>query len=338
VVDNASEPPVYSAGELANGVPVAILRRDRNEGAAGRNAGAVVADSSSEWIVMLDDDSHPRDLGFLDALAKQPADVAAVCAEIFLSSGRREAGGLPEVPIGCGAAYRREAFLAARIGDQAGYDPRFGFYAEEYDLAARLIRAGHRIVMDRRFTVEHEKTPAGRSMDAILRRLVRNNAWVMARHAPPAHRATEVRRVISRYWGIARKEHATLGYALGLAELSWTLAAQARTPLDQRGWDRFTGKAACRRGLLAAWGERRFASAAIVAPGKNEHVIRECLAEMGVRLTPDEGDAEALIIGTLSPGPMLDAADACRADGRLVAPWQIDSSPANAAHRLQHAA
>jgi GT2 family glycosyltransferase len=213
VVDNAGRPPAQAPKHLANGLPVTLLRRARNEGAAGRNAGVRAADPASEWIVMLDDDSHPRDLGLLDALHEQPSDVAALCAEIVLPSGRRESGGLPEVPIGCGVAYRRDVFLSMGIGADAGYDPGFGFYAEEYDLAARMIRAGHRIVIDHRFIVEHEKTPAGRSMDAILRRLVRNNAWVMARYAPAQQRRAEIGRVISRYARIARKEHATLGSA-----------------------------------------------------------------------------------------------------------------------------
>lgn len=321
VVDNASAPAADAPRALANGLPVTLMRRTRNEGAAGRNAGVRAADSACEWVVMLDDDSHPVDVRFLDALAEQPRDVAAVCAEIFLPSGRRESGGLPEVPIGCGVAYRREVFAAMHVGDDAGYDARFGFYAEEYDLAARMIRAGHRIVMDRRFAVAHEKTSAGRSMDGILRRLVRNNAWVMARYAPASERGAEIRRVVSRYARIAAKERATMGYAAGLAELAWSLPRQMRLELAAAEWERFTGKAACRSGLQEAWRARKFQTAAIVSPGKNEHVVRECLAEMGVRVIDDAGSAEALVVGTLSPGPMLDAAGAMVGDGRVVMPW-----------------
>jgi GT2 family glycosyltransferase len=336
VVDNAGTPAASVGRELANGLPVTLLRRARNEGAAGRNAGVRAADGACEWVVMLDDDSHPLDAGFVNALREQPTDVAAVCAEIFLPDGRREAGGLPEVPIGCGVAYRRKVFESMRIGEDAGYDSRFGFYAEEYDLAARLIRAGHRIVMDRRFVVQHEKTSAGRSMDAILRRLVRNNAWVMARYAPAAVRGAEIRRVISRYGRIAVKEGATFGYAAGVAELAWTLPGQARREPGAREWERFTGKTACRQGLLRAWAARRFDSAAIVAHGKNDHIVRGCLCEMGVRVIDDARSADAVVIGTLSPGPMLDAAEALGADGRLVVPWVIPMAPGatREAHRL----
>lgn len=349
VVDNASEPPASVPFELPNGLSVTLLLRSRNDGAAARNSAARAADPSSQWLVMLDDDSHPLNLNHLQALQDQPTDVAALCAEIFLpprpsalstqhsalpptghwalgtDHSPREAGGLPEIPIGCGVAYRREAFLS-----ETGYDPRFGFYAEEYDLAARLIRAGHRIVMDRRFAVLHEKTPAGRSMDTILRRLVRNNAWVMQRYAPATVRREEVRRVLSRYARIAWNEHALGGYLAGLAELSTTLSRQPRAELDARQWDRFTGHAACRRSLLHQWAQRRFTTAALIHRGKNDHVVQACLNELGVRIIDDQSAAEALVIATLSPGPMLDAHALHAGDPRIVVPWDEPMTVASA--------
>lgn len=336
VVDNAGSPGASAASTLANGLPARVIRRTTNEGAAGRNAGAAASDSASDWIVMLDDDSHPMDVRFIEALREQPTDVVSVCAEIVLPArgpGRamRESGGLPEVPIGCGVAYRREAYLSAMVPgmcDVCGYDPRFGFYAEEYDLAARLMLAGGRIVLDRRFAVMHEKTPAGRSMDTILRRLVRNNTWVMQRYAPRAARSAEVRRTIARYARIAWKERATLGYAAGCIEILGTLTNQPHIEMAAATWDRFTGKCACRRALLRAWSERRFATAAIVAPGKNEHVVRETLAEMGVGIVDREDRADALVIGTLSPGPALDAYELLQDDARVIAPWAMSAGHA----------
>lgn len=336
VVDNASSPAASVAPVLENGLPARAIRRTHNEGAAARNAGVAASDAASAWIVMLDDDSHPLHAGFVDALRAQPADVVGVCAEITLpvrgsQRAMRESGGLPEVPIGCGVAYRRRAYLSAIVPGRRevfGYDPRFGFYAEEYDLAARLMLAGGRIVLDRRFAVLHEKTPAGRSMDTILRRLVRNNAWVMRRFAPPAVEGTEIRRTIARYARIAWKERATLGYMAGLVETAATLALQPRMRMDAGTWDRFIGKCACRRALLRAWRERRFATAAIVAPGKNEHVVRETLAEMGVLIVDRDDRAEALVIGTLSPGPALDAYELLQDDMRVIAPWA--ASPGHA--------
>ncbi len=341
VVDNASDRRAVAAPMLANGVGCRVIRRPSNEGAAARNVGVMESSAASGWVVMLDDDSHPVDLGFLDALREQPGDVAAVCAEIFLPAcgmaerfdvrgagawargWAREAGGLPEVPIGCGVAYRRDAFLGAGIHGTAGYDPWFGYYAEEYDLAARLMLAWGRIVLDRRFAVMHEKTGAGRSMDKILRRLVRNNAWVTRRYSPHGERGVEARRTMARYARIAWKERAVVGYLAGVGETLCTLGRQPRMEMGNSLWDRFTAKSACRGGLQSAWKVRRFASAAIVAPGKNEHVVRGVLQEMGIGIAARAEDAEALVIGTLSPGPALDAYEQLATDARVIEPWPV---------------
>lgn len=326
VVDNASRIPPKLPIELENGLPVTLLMRDTNEGAAARNAGVAASDPSCEWIVMLDDDSHPVRAGHLAALRDAPSDVGAVQAEIFLPDGQHESGGLPEVFIGCGVAIRREAFLAA-----GGYDQAFNYYVEEYDLAAKLMLAGYRISFDRRFQVLHEKTQAGRNMDLILRRLVRNNAWVMRRYAPRGLRASEVRRTLARYGKIAIKERAELGFAHGLLDLARTYSRQPRREMSHDIWDRFTGKAAAREALSAAHRAHPFATAALINRGKNDHIIAEVLAELGVRLTTDESAADALVIGTLSPGPMLDALarrTACPDTPRIVAPF--DLGPASA--------
>src|SRR5712671_7093609 len=98
VIDNASKFPPTPPPALANGIPVRTLYRTTNEGAASRNAAAQAADPRSDWLVMLDDDSYPVDTGFIRRLAKAPADVAAVSADIYLPGlARRESGGLPEV-------------------------------------------------------------------------------------------------------------------------------------------------------------------------------------------------------------------------------------------------
>jgi hypothetical protein len=312
---------------LANGLPVELLFRPTNEGAAARNRGVAISDPASEWIVMLDDDSYPLDAGFLEALREQAADVAAVGAEIFLPAPRgREAGGLPEVFTGCGVAIRREAFI-----DAGGYDPAFNYYVEEYDLAAKLLRAGSRVVLDRRFRVLHEKAPGGRDMNAILRRLVRNNAWVAQRYAPPDRRRDEIREVMARYASIAARERALTGYTAGAAEALATLSRQPRRTMPGHLFDRFTGLAEARRSLQAAYDEAPFATAAIIDEGKNARLVRRALEELGVRIVADERDADAGVIGTLSPGPLLDAWErrVALSGRRLVSPWH---SLAHGAH------
>jgi len=308
VVDNASVPPAAAPTMLDNALPVRVLHRGRNEGAAGRNAGVQAA--QGDWIVMLDDDSAPTDAGFVDALRTAPTHVLGVAAEIFLPDGGRESGGLPEVFIGCGAAIRRDAFLAA-----GGYDPPFHYYAEEYDLVARLIRAGGRVRFDRRFRVRHEKAASGRDMNVIMRRLVRNNAWVALRYAPAEERGRRLRETLLRYGAIARREGALRGYAHGVAELLATARRQPRAAMSREQWDRFTGLAAAREGLAADPLVRRAQRPAIVERGKHDWCVEQALREMGKTIVSDPDQADAFVIGTLSPGPMLDASERLTALG-----------------------
>lgn len=323
VVDNASDVAIKLPKALSSGVPIDLLRRSYNEGASARNFAAMHADPSSDWIVMLDDDSNPLDLSFAPLLHRQPADVGAVSADIFLGADERtiagrEQGGLPEVFIGCGVAVRRSLYVGL-----GGYERAFNYYAEEYDLAAKMMLAGYRIVFEPRFRVLHRKVTAGRDMNTILGRLVRNNGWVIQRYAPENERREQLRAMRTRYRAIATKENALPGFASGLRELSGTIQAQRRTPMPRDLWRRFTGAAAARDGLAWNLSLRGVRTAAIVSPGKNVEVIRSILAELGI-VEVGEKQAEALVIGTLSPGPMLDAMAARASDPRVVMPWRMN--------------
>lgn len=321
IVDNDSRVPPDVPERLPNGVRVRVIRRTTNDGAASRNAGVQAADPESDWIVMLDDDSNPVDTGFIHRLTLAPDDVAAVSADIFLPGlGERERGGLPSVWVGCGVAIRRDVYIAL-----GGYDPGFDYYVEEYDLAARMIHAGYRVEFDRWFRVEHHKSAVNRDMDRICARLVRNNGWVAQRYAPEHLRREELREIRSRYRTIALKERAIAGYRRGLLELRSTIRAQPRFPMTAGEWDIFTGLSQAREALHAAMHQVPFESAAIVEPGKNAGVVRRVLAELGVHEAhPDHADA--LVIGTMSPGPMLDALERLRAglpERRVIAPWLV---------------
>ena len=328
VIDNASNPPARTPRRLANNQPVERIRLGHNEGAAARNRAIEALDT--DWIVMLDDDSAPDpDRPLAPRLENHPPDTAAIMADIHLPAAhgygpRRESGGLPEVFVGCGVAIRRDALL--RTG---GYDPAFGFYAEEYDLAARLIAAGYRVGFEPRWRVEHRKTAHGRDMDTILARLVRNNGWVMARWAPSDALDAELERVRARYRHIAEKEHARSGYRRGLAELERTLNDQPRTPLTRAHWDRFTGRAAADDAIALALRAEPFDRAAMIARGKNDHIVRAALVSRGIEIVEDDNTCP-LVIATLSPGPMLDsldmldALDECKDSGRrVIAPWAV---------------
>ncbi len=317
VVDNASVPAAAVPRALESGVACRVVRLERNIGAAARNVAIAEADRASRWLVMLDDDSAPVDAGLLDALAGAGADVGVVAAEIFLSRAggagrlRHESGGLPEVFIGCGAAIRAEVFR-----DLGGYDASFDYYAEEYDLSARVIMAGMRVAMDRRFRVVHRKVTAGRDFGRIVGRLVRNNAWVGLRYAPEEVRAGMVLEQITRYGAIARREGAMRGYWRGVMELARTAGAQPRREMGREMWDRFTGMAAARAGVDAMVRRSRPRRVGLIARGKNAGVVEAALQERGLEIVEREEEAEALMVATLSPGPMMDALD--EAAGRRV--------------------
>ncbi len=340
VADNASDEPVTLPGVLPNGIACRVVRLEHNAGAAARNLAVDASTADAGWIVMLDDDSHPVETvepfaATIERLDAQPDTVAAVMADIHLpAQGCRESGGLPEVFVGCGVAIRREALV-----EVGGYDPSFGYYVEEYDLAARFLGRGWSVAFEPAFRVEHHKISIGRDMDRILSRLIRNNGWVMQRYAPLSLRREMLREQRRRYRGIAEKERALAGYGRGLVELRKTLHQQPRTPLLRATWDRFTGLGHARAALNLAWRERPFASAAIVERGKNAWAVERALAEIaheaGVSIV-DPDAAEVLIVGTLSPGPMLDALDRHQQAGRrVVAPWRgaqpVDRGSARAA-------
>jgi len=318
VVDNASDERIRVPERLPRGLNVRLVRLDENIAAAARNVGADHADERSDWLVMLDDDSSPMDTGMEIAIRRAPDYAAAISADIFLGDSpdsikRREDGGLPEVFIGCGVAIRREAFHKA-----GGYDEQFGFYAEEYDLSAKLMLEGHRVVFSPIFRVLHRKVESGRDMDLIVQRLVRNNAWVCQRYAPSAVLEAEHKRIDERCRWIAEREHAMKGYGFGCAERDASVESQVRAPMDGDIWDRFTGLAAARDAL-----NRRLPSSArcveLIAEGKNAHVVRAALDELGVRVV--ERNGEARVIATMSPGPMLDVLEAASGGAPVIAPW-----------------
>ncbi len=343
IVDNASRQRVIAPRRLTSGLPVRVVRLEENRSTAARNVGADVA--SGKWLVMLDDDSSPLcGRGVVAAARGASADAAAIGAEIFLprdhsrkNAVTRESGGLPEVIVGCGALIRRDVFLSV-----GGYDASFDYYAEEYDLCAKLLLAGWRVRFDRRFRVLHEKSASNRDMGRILRRLVRNNAIVAMRYAPkPALRA-ELSGLVSRYFRIARKEHALRGYALGVAEALARVPDISRREMSQELWGRFTGLAEARaridRAIRDAGGPTALGPVAIVYPGKNVAVITTALHERGIAIAADAGSARTLLVGTLSPGPMLDALDATQRQfpgHRVLGAW--DTGPVAVAQDLADA-
>jgi hypothetical protein len=353
VVDNGSLERRVLGRRLRNGIGVRSVSLGWNAGAAGRTAGVEASDASRPWIVMLDDDSVPVDDAFARVLGGSggsggsggvPSDVGAVAAEVWVGprmKPRRERGGLPEVFVGCGVAIRREVYLGL-----GGYDASMGTFGEEADLSARMIGAGMRVAYEPRLRVVHAREREMRSAATMLHNQVRNAGWVVERYAPDEERFA-ARRESRRQWRLAAERAGAAGDAghaghaghaahaglaahrRGLMELWRTRAEQRRTPLTRARWDRLTGLSAAREAIAAAQREARFSSAMVVEPGVNAWAVAQALEEWGVRLTVPGETAEVRVIGTMSPGPMLDAYERCVAAPsrrgpsvtRVVMPW-----------------
>lgn len=328
IADNGSDVPVLDTLPESD-IPVRVVRLPENIGAAARNHAA--REAQHDWLVLIDDDSAPKDVDYLDALAHTHAHTAVVTADITLPDGSRERGGLPEVLVGCGAAIRKRAYI-----DAGGYDPSFFFAAEEPDLCARVIANGWHVQPSPRFRVLHHKTSTNRDLNRMIRLLTRNQGVIVERTTPDYDRAFLRRDHIRRCAWIANKEHATEGFRQGLAELRAIRHTLKREPLTDPHYERFVGLHHAREAIQRA----RFDTACIVHEGKHAWAVRRALDEAGIKLV-DANEADRLVIGTLSPGPMLDALAELSGTGegdRALAPWIEAPRLLDAATRLSEAA
>ncbi len=300
VIDNASHAPISVPEVLTNNLPVRYFRNSVNEYAAGRNEGAEQA--VYPWLVMLDDDSYPLNVGHLDIIDYIPDDVAAVGADVVLADGKRGYGGLPEVFIGCGVMLRRDVFLSL-----GGYQNHLEYYAEEYDLCARIIAAGWKIVYDDRFQVQHYMDQSQRDVNRTLSNLTRNNALIMNRYAPDSKRKWCIARELQRYGEISLNEAAANGYNNGVRDFLESLDQYSRTPLSEEHFDRLTGLAQARISLSQEDALKYTEEVSLCEKGKNTWAVEQVLHELGVQLVPDKEHTDVQVIATLSPGKIVDA-------------------------------
>ncbi|MFI6926873.1 glycosyltransferase family 2 protein [Nonomuraea spiralis] len=220
------------AGELELPGHVRVVRSGGRGPAAARNAGWRAA--GTPWVVFLDDDVVPG-AGWAEAVRKDLADLPDDVAgsqgrvEVPLPGGRRptdaerNTAGLSRASwVTADMAYRRSAL--ERIG---GFDERFPrAYREDADIALRVERAGHRLVVGERVTAHPVREDGfwagvrfqrGNADDALMRRL----------HGP------RWRRDIGGSGGRLRRHAVTS--AAGLAATSLVLAAPlTRAPATPR--------------------------------------------------------------------------------------------------------
>lgn len=176
VVDNRSVDGTAEAVRLA--FPnVILLCKSSNLGSCAKAFG--VDRARGEYVVFLDDDSHPA-AGSVDRMIRHfQADprLGAAGFRVFLPDGREECSAFPNVFIGCGVGFR-----AAALREVGGLDRTLFMAAEEYDLSFRLIQAGWRVKTFDDIHVDHLKTVQGRRGARPIYHDTRNNLLVAARY------------------------------------------------------------------------------------------------------------------------------------------------------------
>jgi GT2 family glycosyltransferase len=215
VVDNGSTDG--SPRAVAERWPaVRVLALADNRGAAGRNAGAALAES--ELVAFCDDDSWfaPGALARAELLFERRRRLALVAARIVVGPeekldptcdamarsplGRNEAGRRVLGFLACGAIVRRGAFL-----DAGGFHSSYAIGGEEALLAMDLAASGYELVYADD-VVAHHHPPARGPKPGRRRVATRNHLWSawMRRPLPGAVGQT------ARTAWLARRDRETL--------------------------------------------------------------------------------------------------------------------------------
>jgi GT2 family glycosyltransferase len=244
VVDNGSSPDHLAAIESSpEAAGIRLLKLPHNIGSCGWDFGAAVADA--DVVIKLDDDSHieSASLDSLEARFAAEPDLGAV--PLAVEGGPFPCPDRPSYRrgtsvgfIGCGVAFRRDALL--RVG---GHDPNFFIYADEWDLALRLIAAGFEIDREGTIVVRHRAaTQAGRTSQRLIVYTSRNEALMARKY----FRSTRYWRLLlrvavwncTRFWragGAATPFYVLQGLVLGLLDRRVQAAAvpDARALLER---------------------------------------------------------------------------------------------------------
>ena len=192
---------------------VTLLAMKRNLGSCAKAIG--VDRAAGEYVIFLDDDSHPRAGSIARMIEHFRANprLAQAGFTVHLPDGRLEGGALPDIYVGCGVGFRRDVLQA--VGN---LDRTLFMQAEEYDLSFRLVRAGYDIAVFDDLHVEHLKTTQARLTGRTVYYDTRNNLIVAARYLPDRWRVPLLQDYVQRYRWIAESNGHLRAYARGLRE------------------------------------------------------------------------------------------------------------------------
>jgi hypothetical protein len=234
LVDNAS--PDGTADAVAKAHPdVRLLALRQNLGPCAKNIG--LRQARGKYVIFLDDDSFPlpRATARMMHHFDRDASLGAAVFTISLPDGSRECSAYPDVFIGCGTGFRRDALQ--QVG---GLPEDFFMQAEEYDLSLRLLNAGWRVRSFSDLHVTHLKTPGARYSERVTQLDVRNNLVLVTRYFPEEWLLPFAMDWMKRYAIIARSKGHTRAYLKGLMQgIAQSICRTERNPVDRRTFEGF---------------------------------------------------------------------------------------------------
>ena len=327
VVDNGSTDGTLNA--VRERFPnVHVIARPTNEGVWSRSYAFGAA--RGEYLVLLDDDSHPvgdavtRSLAFLDA----HPECAAVVGRALLPNGASEACAMPSVLLSCAVCVR-----ASAIREVGGFRREFYRKAGEYDLSFRIWNAGYSVERFEDILYRHDKVTTGRSASLAHRMDLRNNLILAERYLPKGIRAEYRRDWTQRYVALAR--HAGCAGAARLALLEaggWRVreAVTGRQTLSDHAVEWIFGIG--QQGeAISAWSKARGVRRVAIADlGKNLYATHRGCAKAGLDVVA-VADNHPAFAGLRPRGvPILPDAGALalRPDGVVISnvnPAQVDA-------------
>ena len=173
----------------SNAYWLTVVEMNHNMGIAGLNEGFKHA--IGDYVLVLDDDSHPHDEASLDILIScldTRPEVGVVACRIESPDGqpvrtwhlpRTDRPGTSMAFVGCGFAIRRKLF--ERVG---WYPERFFLYQNEIEVAICVMREGYQIYYEPRCRVVHRESITGRASWRQVFFPTRNTIWIIRRYFP----------------------------------------------------------------------------------------------------------------------------------------------------------
>lgn len=263
VVDNACTDGTARAVQ-SQFPAVKLLRQLTNRGPCAKNEALKIA--RGDFIIFLDDDSFPEP-GSVARMIEHFRSNARLGAAVFtvtLPDGSRECSAYPDVCIGCGTGFRRDALQQA-----GGLPADFFMAAEEYDLSLRLLDAGWAIRSFDDLHVTHLKTPGSRFPRRITRLDARNNTLLALRYFPEPWRTIYAREWLLRYRLMAVVKGHRLDFWRGaMSGLALGLTAEHR-PIRGAAFEQFARIRETQRRMQEAGRSLKLRDVLFVDYGKN---------------------------------------------------------------------